>query len=90
MKTPREKYEGDSSYRVLVDHLVSMIHQCQFTPSELREAVMLACIIYEEHNIRQLCLRSSDPETESATAIIKRLDEKINKGRLYNLNTKEE
>ena len=54
MKTPREKYQHDNRYRALVDLLAAYIDQCQFTPSELREAVILARIIYEERQIRVL------------------------------------
>jgi len=46
---PREKYQTDAEYRQLVDSLVDTIYRCQYTPSELREASILACIIYEEN-----------------------------------------
>ena len=45
MKTPNEKYENDNAYRQLVDVLTALIHQAEFTPSEIREACMLACIV---------------------------------------------
>ena len=47
MKTPREKYMYDPEYHCLVQMLESFIARAQFTPSELREAVVLACINYE-------------------------------------------
>ncbi len=49
MKTPNEKYANDPSYRHLVDMLEALIHQAEFTPSEIREACMLACIRYEHY-----------------------------------------
>ena len=49
MKTPNEKYENDHSYRLLVDTLEALIHQAEFTPSEIREACMLACIRCEHY-----------------------------------------
>ena len=49
MKTPNEKYENDQSYRQLVDMLTALIHQAEFTPSEIREACMLACILHEHY-----------------------------------------
>ena len=49
MKTPNEKYENDQSYRQLVDMLTALIHQAEFTPSEIREACMLACIRHERY-----------------------------------------
>lgn len=54
MKTPIEKYLNDSHYKKLVDLLESYIHQAEFTPSEVREAAMFACINYE--------LRRASPE----------------------------
>jgi hypothetical protein len=47
VKTPREKYENDVDYHNLVDLLESFIEKCELTPSEIREAAMLACIHYE-------------------------------------------
>ena len=49
MKTPNEKYENDNNYRQLVDMLTALIHQAEFTPSEIREACMLACIRHEHY-----------------------------------------
>jgi len=54
MKTPREKYLNDPHYHALVDSLVTLITQCEMTPSEVREAAILACIIYEENKGRIL------------------------------------
>ena len=54
MKTPRDKYQNDPAYKMLVDTLVSQIVECKYTPSELREAALLASIIYEEMTIRPL------------------------------------
>ena len=49
MKTPKEKYANDPNYRRLVDMLEALIHQAEFTPSEIREACMLACILHEHY-----------------------------------------
>ena len=49
MKNPNEKYENDHNYRRLVDMLEALIHQAEFTPSEIREACMLACIRHEHY-----------------------------------------
>ena len=48
MMTPKEKYMNDVQYRVLVDTLLAHIEKCLYTPSEMREAAILACILYEE------------------------------------------
>ena len=52
MKTPREKYMNDPEYHHLVITLEQLIEQARFTPSELREACILASINYEMRHIR--------------------------------------
>ena len=49
MKTPEEKYTTDPNYRLLVDTLEALIVKAEFTPSEIREACMLACIRHEHY-----------------------------------------
>ena len=56
MKTPREKYENDAQYRVLVDLMVTQIETCQYTPSEMREAAVLACILYEQTRLKMIAI----------------------------------
>jgi len=48
MKTPREKYLNDAHFKRLVDTMMNQIHNCNYTPSEIREASLLASIIHEE------------------------------------------
>ncbi len=52
LKTPRDRYQHDNHFRMLVDMMVSHIDQCLYTPSEMREAAILASIIYEQIHIR--------------------------------------
>jgi len=52
MKTPKDKYNNDPMYQTLVDTMVAHMHQCYYTPSEMREAAILASILYEEQKIR--------------------------------------
>ena len=54
MKSPREKYMNDTQYHTMVDTMVSILHQCRYTPSELREMSILASIIYEEQQVRKV------------------------------------
>lgn len=53
MKTPKEKYLSDPSYNRLVTTLEGLIEEARFTPSELREACVLASINYEMRHIRE-------------------------------------
>lgn len=63
MKTPREKYQNDPQYNHLVNMLESLIEQAHFTPSELREACILASINYEMRHVRDINI---DPRVEDA------------------------
>ena len=62
MDTPRERYQKDNHFKVLVDTMVAHIHHCNFSPSEMREAAILASIIYEEHNFSRIRYVSLDVE----------------------------
>lgn len=42
-----ERYLCDPESKQLVDVMISMIHKAQFTPTELREAAILAATKYE-------------------------------------------
>lgn len=75
MKTPREKYMNDPQYRALVDVLHGYIAQAQFTPSEVREAAMMACIKYEMGQLRPSKIKV-DPEAARA---IDSLNEFVNR-----------
>jgi hypothetical protein len=67
MKTPREKYLNDPEYHQLVCALESFIERAQFTPSELREAAVLASINYEMRRVREYTI---DPRAEEAFRIL--------------------
>ena len=67
MKTPKEKYQNDPEYHHLVCLLESLIERAKFTPSEMREACILACINYE---MRHVCETYIDPKTEDAIRIL--------------------
>jgi hypothetical protein len=53
MLTPQERYHRDPQFHHLVDTLFQQIIVSNFTPTELREAVMLAAIKYENQTIRR-------------------------------------
>lgn len=67
MKTPREKYLNDPEYHRLVNMLEQFIEGARFTPSELREACILASINYEMHHVRE---RTIDPRVEEAFRVL--------------------
>jgi hypothetical protein len=58
MKRPlskaEDRYQTDSSFHQLVDLIYVEIDRGHYTPSELREAVILAATMYEYRNARHL------------------------------------
>lgn len=67
MKTPKEKYLNDPEYHHLVTMLEDLIEQARFTPSELREACILASINYEMRHVRETKI---DPRAMDALRIL--------------------
>ena len=60
----RYRYQTDPQFKNLVDLFESFLHRADFTPSEIREAAMLASINYELTSIRKVYVVS--PSLESA------------------------
>lgn len=58
--TPAERYERDNDFRMLVDVLTHQIIACQYSPTELREAAMLAAIRYETYHARPKYVAGGD------------------------------
>ena len=67
MQSPREKYMNDPEYHSLVVMLEQFIETARFTPSELREAAVLACINYEMRHVRESTI---DPKTMDAMQVL--------------------
>ena len=78
MKTPKEKYMNDPEYHHLVKTLESLIEQARFTPSELREACLLASISYEMRHVRDYNIA---PEIEGALNLLDRFVHKSSANR---------
>ena len=47
MSSPKERYETDPYYKRLTDLIENFLQTAEFTPSEVRECAVLACIHYE-------------------------------------------
>jgi hypothetical protein len=56
----RDRYQNDAAFRTLVDTLHSVIERGDFTPTEIREAAMLAQIMYEERHVRPIIFTRDD------------------------------
>ena len=54
MDTATERYERDPAFHHFVDLIETLLNKAQYTPSELREAVMLAAIHYEAKHIQPM------------------------------------
>jgi len=53
-RTPDARYRGDPKFRQLVDMMEAHMHSADFTPTEMREAAILAAINYESRRVRHL------------------------------------
>lgn len=74
MYAMKDKYYNDPEFRTLVDLMEKFIHDNKFTPSEMREAAVMASINYEMRRVdRRIYL---DPKTESAFKILRDIEEK--------------
>ncbi len=52
MRSVVERYQTDPEFRALVDVLASQIYAARYTPTEIREAAIMASTIVEAHTIR--------------------------------------
>lgn len=53
-RTPDARYREDAKFRQLVDTMEAHMHAADFTPTEMREAALLAAINYESRRVRHL------------------------------------
>lgn len=50
--SPETRYLRDPEFHALVHLLLQALERCDYTPTELREAVILAATIHEQHRVR--------------------------------------
>lgn len=59
--TPQERYERDPAFRVLVDTIHLWIRKAQYTPTEVREASMLAAIHHDSMTLSRHSVLPEEP-----------------------------
>ena len=52
-------YMSDPHFRSLVDHMIKLIMNLEFSPSDLRGAAVFACIRFERISPRQYVIKDS-------------------------------
>lgn len=87
--SPRDRYHVDVSFRQLVDIMEHYLYTCQYTPTEMREAAILAAIHYEtkrgpsliviEENmtVNEFLGRTEFTEEEKRQAKLKEMDRRF-------------
>lgn len=60
MRTADQNYMMNPEYKMLVDYMEKAIREHQYSPSEMREAAVLACVHYEMRNPRPHFMRIED------------------------------
>lgn len=64
-----EKYNNDPAFKMLVDMMENFMHKHEYTPSEMREAAVLASINFEMRRVHKIIYL--DPKTEEALKILR-------------------
>lgn len=67
--TPEHRYLHDATFRQMVDQLEYLLHTVKTTPTEIREACMLALIHYEERKVRKYTVTQEQYESMQSAMI---------------------
>lgn len=59
MMQARDKYREDLQYRLLVDTMYNFIARAEFDPTEIRQAAILAHIMYSERNVMPILMNQT-------------------------------
>lgn len=54
MRTADQNYMMNPEYKRLVDFMENELQQFHYSPSEMREAAMLACVRFESRQVRPM------------------------------------
>jgi hypothetical protein len=77
MKYVKDRYVNDPSFRNLVATLTSSIAMAEFSPTEIRQAAMQACINYEMTHLRPTIFKADNPELINALGVIRAHEERL-------------
>jgi hypothetical protein len=74
MMTPRERYERDAVFAALVDFMRRGVREMHYTPTEVREAAVLAVYLEEcERSVpRTFALRQVEDWIETGRSVARR------------------
>ena len=73
--SPEERYARDQNFRTFTDMIEHFVHRAELTPSEVREATVLACIHYEMRRLRDIYVRTDEDAVRMIGEGKARLDE---------------
>jgi hypothetical protein len=65
---PAERYQRDVMFRHLVDSLRCQLDAANYTPTELREAVIVAATMHEAYTIRRYYISCHEIESPTSAA----------------------
>lgn len=60
IKTAEDRYLSDPQFHALVDAMYHHIETLNLTPSEMREAAMYACILFEQRHVKNYFRQTRD------------------------------
>ena len=69
MQSMEQRYKNDIRFHTMVDMMEQQIAECLYTPSEIREAAVLASIHFEMNRTSRIVL--FDLETEKALKVLR-------------------